>query len=138
MLKGSKKRSKKKRWVCKECPGWELSPHVCKHLEALIQEPQVRQPTIMHYRDIDNFQERYTIVIPENILNGQWEAEFREKLKQYGLEPIFINIVVMRFLYEMSLKEIAKELEIVSPSTVLGLLRRSLQMLKERGFNSRK
>lgn len=74
------------------------------------------------------------VIVPESISSGQDEEDFRKKLLEYGLHPLQAEIVIRRFFYEMTLRDIATELNIISPSTVLNQLNKSLADLKMRGF----
>jgi DNA-directed RNA polymerase specialized sigma subunit len=74
------------------------------------------------------------VIIPPSIANRSTEMEFREKLKNFALPKIQIEILVRRFFYEMSLRDIAKELKIISAGTVLNQLNKALTDLKQRGF----
>ena len=125
------KRGRKRIWRCKE--GCKLTNIPCPHLEALINDKQVKNVPISYNTKIENinYDSGIDYIIPKEIRDRTWEMQFREKLTKTGLEAIKIDIVVCRFFYEMSLAEIAKELEIVSASTVLRLLSDSLKYLKK-------
>lgn len=129
----SKKRLKKT-WRCTECKDWDLNPHVCKHLEKLIGEPQ--GAVSLSYRpNMDVYlADQSFIFIPEKVLDGTYERKFRRKLRKAGLKPIQIDILVMRFFYEMSLKDISEEMSIISARKVLSVIEDSLKELKEHGF----
>lgn len=81
-------------------------------------------------KDIDPFQ----MILPPNIKDGSFEKTFRKKFKKFGLEQIQIDIIVLHFIYEYSLTEIAEHLSITSALTVYGLMKRGLDMLKAKGF----
>lgn len=74
-------------------------------------------------------------VIPKEIRDRTWEMQFRDRLGKTGIEQVKIEILVRRFVYDMSLKDIAEELSSPSSSTVLRLLSDSLRFLKRIGFS---
>lgn len=62
------------------------------------------------------------------------EKEFRYLLAKYGLEEIRIDVLVLRYMYDLKLQEIATELNIPNASTVFYIIKRSQELLKERGY----
>ncbi len=74
-------------------------------------------------------------VIPPEIRDRTFELGFREKLMRAGLEQVKIDILVLRFVYDMSLKDIASELSFLSSSSVYNILEDSLKFLKKIGFS---
>jgi DNA-directed RNA polymerase specialized sigma subunit len=75
-------------------------------------------------------------VVPESIADGTNEMKFREKLLGYGLDELRVEVLVMRFFYDMTLREISDELSLANPSTALYLLDSSLAELKEKGYST--
>ena len=65
----------------------------------------------------------------------EYEERFREKLLKAGLEPIQIEIMVLRFVYDLSFSKIAKELQIVSTLKTISLYEDASKTLKKRGFD---
>jgi DNA-directed RNA polymerase specialized sigma24 family protein len=153
--KKSKQNSQKREWVCNKCPGWKSNPHVCKHLEAAIGRTSSSQ-SVKAYpkKDIEEFLanninevawdyeispssevfDPTNVIVPESISSGQDEESFRLKLKLFGLPQIQIEILVRRYFYDLNLRDIAKELNIISASTVLNQLNKALDDLRSRGF----
>lgn len=126
------KENLKKRWVCEVCPGWEENPYMCEHLEKLVNYNPTGSGAI--YTDnIEKFDvDVFTFFLPKGVADGSYERRFRRKIKKYGLSPIQVDILVMRFFYGMPLKEISEELNIVSARTVLNILNKTLKEIKER------
>ena len=76
-------------------------------------------------------------VIPEGIKNRTYEMQFREKLTRAGLTPVCVDILVFRFVYDLSLRDIAEEIGITASSHVYRLLQESLAYLKKVGFSGK-
>ncbi len=53
-------------------------------------------------------------------------------MEKAGLEPIQVDILVLRFVYDQSLRDIAEELGILSTSTVLRFLDSALSTIKRK------
>lgn len=56
------------------------------------------------------------------------------KLKKAGVDQIGIDILVLRYFYEMNLRDIADEINCVSRQAVLDILNKTLKYLKDVGF----
>jgi len=131
----SRKKSKNKKWVCTECKDWEKNPVVCVHLEKLIKSESGQSVRAVQVKDIDKINPQdYTLVIPAKVADGSYERQFKEKLRAYGLHPLQIEILVRRFFYEYTLKEITEELDIASVRTTYNLMSKALKELKARGM----
>lgn len=74
-------------------------------------------------------------VIPEGVRDRSYELSFRDKLMKSGLEMVKVDILTLRFVYDMSLQDIAEELGVMSSDTVLRLLADALKYLKRIGFS---
>lgn len=74
------------------------------------------------------------IVIPKEIRDRTFELQFRDKLRKAGLTQLKVDLLVLRFCYDASLKDIVEEMNFVSQTSVLRLLNQSLRYLKKRGF----
>lgn len=74
------------------------------------------------------------IVIPPEIRDRVYETSFRAKLRKAGLTQLKTDILVLKFCYDASLSEIAKELNFISTSSVYRLLTQSLRHLKKIKF----
>lgn len=137
----SKKQSKRKIWSCDE--GCDLTKGTpCEHLERLLTDPQ--GPSFEGTRrrvdkPIDSFyyNSGAGFVIPEGIKSGKYERQFREKLKTWGLTAIQVDIMVGTFIYEDTIKEIAKDLSIPTLSTVVRLRSEALRLLRTKGYGKR-
>lgn len=73
-------------------------------------------------------------IIPEGIKNRSYEFQFRRKLEKAGLEPIKVDILVLKYVYSMTLREIEEELGILTAMTALRLHNEALATLKKKGF----
>ncbi len=71
-------------------------------------------------------------VIPPGIKNRSYEYKFRAKLEKAGIEPVGVDILVLRFVYNMTIMEIAEELGMFSRMTVVRLLDSNLAILKKK------
>lgn len=124
---GLNKRSQKP-WECSdpECKGSDKI--MCKHLEALM--PKDATVSVRAYLDynIDRHGSQPKISIKQE------EKLFREKLKLFGLEKIRIDVLTYRFVYGWSFGDIATHLKIPHRPTAYDIYRRSLDLLKERGY----
>lgn len=148
-----KKRNKKEAWVCPEdCKDWKTIP--CKHLESeLNQGTRSNSVATRHVGDIDQFSnikyekvdfgseaadldsfDPFNVIIPPHIQNRTYEKAFRKKLKNLRLAPIYIDVIVFKFIYEMTLVEIKDELGLASAQTVHNILKRGLADARKRGF----
>lgn len=125
-----------KTWVCPE--GCKLHTSPCKHLEKLIT-PKNKDPqfeSVNRYVG-NNVEKNYYdsgagYVIPPGIKNRSYEYRFRSKLEKAGLDLVKVDILVLRFVYDMSIRDIVEELGMFSGSMVVRLLDESLKSLKKR------
>lgn len=110
---------------------------MCVHLNQLVQGDASQSVTATPTGKIDRFyyDSGAGYVIPKEIRDRTWEMQFREKLAKAGLEQVKIDVLVCRFVYDMSLSDTAQELGSPSTSTVLRLLSESLKYLKKVGFS---
>jgi len=53
-------------------------------------------------------------------------------MEKAGLEPVKVDILVLRFVYSMSLRDIAEELGVMSSMTVLRLYDEAMAVLRRR------
>lgn len=124
-------------WVCPK--GCKLTSTPCEHLNKLISNPS-KEPTFegtnrqvsTNVIDREYYDSGAGYVIPEGIRSRAYEYKFRAKMEKAGLEPVRVDILVLRFVYDQSLRDIAEELGIMSTTTVLRLLDESLATLKKR------
>ncbi len=109
---------------------------MCSHLNSLLPSESGDSIRATPTAKIDSFyyESGAGYVIPKEIRDRTWEHKFRERLSKTGLEQLKIDILVCRFVYEMSMSEITQELEVSSASTALRLMTESLKYLKEIGF----
>lgn len=109
----------------------------CKHLEKLLQPPKSESVKAIPSEKIDKFyyESGAGFIIPPEIRDRTFELDFRDRLAKSGLPEAKIDILVCKFVYDMGSAEIAKELNFVSPTTVLRMLGESLKYLKKIGFS---
>ena len=112
----------------------------CQHLEALIQ-PKRTGPLFesvnTYVGDCDNRAEPPpTFIVPEGMRDRSYEMTFRNKLSKYIVDQIKIDILVLRYIYEQSFKEIAEELGVLSITTAVRLHSEAIELLKKKGFGS--
>lgn len=138
-MSGSK--SKRKIWSCNE--GCDLSTGVpCSHLEKLLtgkQEPTFEGTNRRVDKPIDSYYyaSGAGFILPPGIKSGKYERQFRSKLQKVGMTELQIDIMVGTFIYEDTLKEIAKDLGIPNLSTVVRIRSEALRTLREKGFGKR-
>lgn len=89
-------------------------------------------------KDIDKayYESGAGYIIPENIKNRSYEYSFRNKMFKAGLEQIKVDILTLKYVYEMSFREIAAELGITSVTTTVRLHEEALKTIKKRGLPS--
>lgn len=130
-----------KTWVCPhKC---KLTAIPCPHLEKLIQPVEGSEPRFESVNKYigNNVEKNYYesgagYIIPPGIKNRSYEYKFRSKLEKAGLEPVGVDVLVLRFVYNMNIMEIAEELGMFSRSTVIRLLDSNLEILKKKkGWN---
>ncbi len=128
----------KKTWKCKyKCP---VTPEPCPHLEKLLSKKSKK--TFGMVGDSGYFGnkiERLPVqdVWTEKEANSFWggvqdETKIRALLKEFHTPEHEEVILVSRFVYNKSLREISEEHGFTSPSTVLYILRESLRALKKK------
>jgi hypothetical protein len=134
-LKPGPKKISKKVWECEH--GCAQTDVPCKHLEALIASGPKNSVEAIPTGKIDKFyyDSGAGYIIPKEIRDRTWEMQFRNKLLTAGLEPAKVDILVLRFIYDMTLKDITEELNFVNIKTVLRMLSDSLKYLKKIGFS---
>lgn len=125
-----------KTWVCKE--GCKLKTTPCKHLESLItpknKDPQFESVNRYVGNNVEKnyYESGAGYVIPPGIKNRSYEYKFRTKLEKAGLDAIKVDILTLRFVYDMTIQSIKDELGVFSATTVLRLLDESLKSLKKK------
>lgn len=130
-------------WSCEKCKNFEKRTTPCKHLEALISESTSEPSFEGTHRRVDKrpenlyYESGAGFVIPPGIRSGRYEAQFRNKLTKFGLQPIEVDVLVLRFVYEESIRDISEELRIISKSEVLNILTNALKELKRRRFGKK-
>ena len=109
-------------------------------MEKLIQ-PKTKEPSFegTHSYVGNNVDKAYYdsgagYVIPEGVRNRSYEYNFRNKMEKAGLEPVFVDILTLRYVYSMTWTDISNELGIVSVSTAYRLHKTALAVLKSKGF----
>lgn len=126
---------KKKSWECDKCVDWKKNPHVCKHLEALINSKGKSVP-IIPVRNIEDIsgpvEDLYTVVIPYELSSGLTERRFKKKLRSLGLDDMRVEVLAHKFIYDMSLAEISQELSIPNRQTVHYLLKTGVAYIKNK------
>ena len=132
----NKSRKRGKIWVCRE--GCKMTSIPCTHLEKLItvrtKEPNFESVNRYAGNNIDQsyYDSGAGFIIPKGIKDRSYEFQFRRKLEKAGLEQIKVDVLVLRFVYDFSMRQIAEELGVISATTVLRLLSDSLKHLKGR------
>lgn len=115
-----------------------MTKEPCVHLNKLISEKGPHYENINTYvgNNIDKayYESGAGLIIPPGISNRSYEFQFRRKMVAAGLEPIKVDILVLKYVYELSFREITDELGVTSLSTTVRLHEESLKILKKRGI----
>lgn len=112
MAQKKSKNSLKKSWVLSKAdPKFET---VNKRITGAIDYNQVRDYTQVEAKE--------------------YESNFRKKLETAGLNLLVMDILVLKFVYDLSFSKIAEELKIIDTSTVIRLYSESREYLKTVGF----
>lgn len=64
----------------------------------------------------------------------EYELVFRKKLETAGLGLLVMDILVLKFVYDLSFGQIAEELKIVDTSTAIRLYSEAREYIKTVGF----
>ena len=109
---------------------------MCQHLNNLLPKESGNSLRATPSDKIDQFyyDSGAGYVLPKEIRDRTWEMQFREKLNKTGLEPMKVDILVCRFVYDMSMSDISQELGVLSASTALRLMEDGLKYLKKLRF----
>lgn len=118
------KKKPKKAWQCSECGAMD---RMCQHLENLL--PKSSDNVKYSFRtNMDLF----SSTKPFNLQDE--EREMREKLKAFAMDEFRIDLLVLRFVYELTFAEIAEELNCPNVNTVFYAYSKAIKMLEERRF----
>lgn len=125
----SEKKSKKP-WRCPKCGETKKScPHLEKELSGVYSKKSVKSRPISY---ID------AIKTPVVTRIEELELQFRNRVSEYCLPKLHIDVLVLRFVYDQTLADIADELSIPNRQTAFYILQMAKQYLKERGFRLEK
>lgn len=116
-----------------------MTTQPCKHLESLIRAEPSKSIRAYPVERIDSnyYDSGAGFIIPNEIKDRTWELQFRERLKKAGLEEVKIDILVLRFVYDMTFSQIADELSFLNTSSALRLYDDSIKHLKKIRFGKR-
>lgn len=78
-----------------------------------------------------------TIIIPPHIEHRTYERAFRTKLRKAGLSQLSVDVVTLRFVYEMNLRDIAEELGLTSLQVTHNILQKALKHLRKQGWGEK-
>ncbi len=115
------------------CPDWDENPRICEHLEKLIRSDSSQSVPTVYRQQIDTMYGFKVASFPPKMLDGTYEQNFRDKLIKAGLDSIKVEVLIRRYMYDMTLKEISEDLSIISPRTVLNLIEQSMKFIKSKG-----
>ncbi|GAC1499961.1 MAG: hypothetical protein NVS1B10_03190 [Candidatus Saccharimonadales bacterium] len=101
----------------------------------MAKEPQFESVNRYVGNDIDRryYESGAGYVIPEGIRNRSYEFSFRGKMAKLGLSQVEVDILTLRFVYDLSFRDIAKELSVVDVTTTYELYIRAMALLKKKG-----
>lgn len=127
----AKKQSKKspsKRWECSE--NCDNSVSACKHLERELAKVYARNSVHSTPTDgIDRFPN------DEGSYARELQAiEMNAKLYDYALPELHRQVILMHIVYACSFSTIAYELGIPNKQTAHKIFKRSMELLRERGY----
>lgn len=113
----------KKIWKCKA--GCRVTKDPCPHLERLLCEPNSASPKF------ESVYKRTNRSVDKSVLQQEERTEsLRQKLEEKDLDPITINILVLRYTYDETFSVIDKELKIGNVETVKRLHDEALKRLR--------
>lgn len=82
----------------------------------------------------DDLRDPVNWIIPNHISQRTYEKKFRARLKKKGLGSIYIDVIVLKFVYEYSLEDITVALELRDALVAHTLLKEGLDFLRKRGY----
>ncbi len=135
LKKQSKKRFTDKQWTKafqdNKCPyGCSLFERTCEHVEEMLPDRR-RQTVRMVYRDS---MDHLSMDVDNAPTLSEQVLEMQTRLSGYALNELEIDILVCKFVYKHSLRDIAEDLGFSSHSTVNLLYKQALDKLKQKGF----
>lgn len=112
-----------------ECPyGCELKTYVCDHFNEVLPKPSGRSVKPKYVRYLDSLSRNLLPVYQGN------ERSFRTSLKPYGLADELIQLLVDKFVYNKSYREIEQEHQFESIGGVYSTFRMIFSALKAKGY----
>jgi len=122
-----KKRSKKKQvWTCSECKDFKNRKTPCKHLEKLIS-PERKEPMFESVYKYVGSKTEPVLTIEQT----EQELRFVKKLKSLKVDPILSDILILRFIYDLTFSEITKELGLINVTTTMKLYAEAANFVKK-------
>lgn len=119
-------KSLKQKWVCKK--GHKQTKTPCSCLEQLLPKGNYIPEYELRSKYVGSRVDRQ---LPPVADRADEKARFIAKI-QDGMDPIEVDILTLRYVYDEDYKDIAKELGLVSPETVIRIHDRALKKLKEK------
>lgn len=110
--------------------GCDVRESTCKHIEQELSK-------VYAHRSVRATPISYIDAIKAHLVDDNIRdhaLSMLEKLRKYGLEDIYCQVLTCKFVYAWSDADIADALNIPSRKTVFSIRKRGLEILKERGF----
>jgi hypothetical protein len=128
----ARKPLKKRQWSCKyKCKRTSIP---CEHLEEKLPK-EVIEPLI-YSNKLEYLQQHQSQKYSDLIYTCDEETIdlFIAKLKSFGMKPFQIELIMDRFVHDLTFQEILKKSHWTSMGTLFRTFRKCLSLLKERGL----
>lgn len=126
----------KKPWKCKH--GCKVTQTPCVHLEKLLSNRTGnRQVKLMYRPDIERtaLSPHHTQSYTELLYSNPHELQnFRNFLRKYALQEYQLNLLIDRFVYNKTFKEIYAEQQWASLTACFRVFSKTVELLVERGI----
>ena len=138
MARKPQKKSSKGTWKCKH--GCVVTAWPCRHLEALLPKASIKvQVKLSYWADVETLKQNVSQSYDDMIYTSKPNElpDFTDMLKKLGMKHFQIELLVDRFVYNMTFHEILKKNHWTSMGMLYRNYQKCLATLKERGINLR-
>lgn len=139
-MNGGKKTRKVSRWKCVHGCNNETVGVPCPHLEELLESKTEKQKRgydrevdIVFTDALEKYEKDVIRPIIEYFPPVPAEQLLQEKLRQYDLTPAEKHIIINKFVYGKTFRELGKDLK-MSEFWTHGVYKKALKKLKEKGY----
>lgn len=118
-------------WTCPN--GCDIRTAPCTHLNRLISERN-HSVNALPIANIEAVRIKKIVTNPNTKSATEYEYDFRAKLVEIGMTEVATDVLTMRFVYDMSLRDIAHDLSFLHAMDVYRILNDSIAYLKRAGY----